>query len=157
MVFSPGPPRSSGIIIPPQPLSPNFRIASAGKRSSRSHSFTNGRTSASMNCRTVSRISFWWSLRPKSIRQLLSRRSTSWTIATENWRYLALLHLGSELLLRCTLKLQLKQFPQSFRLLPAHGNICLFLVIHFDHETGLEPRHNLFDVMNIHQIRAMRP
>ena len=66
-VSSPGPPHSSGTSIPQQPISPSFLIAAAGNFSSRSHSFTNGRTSASMNWRTVSRISFWWSFSEKSI------------------------------------------------------------------------------------------
>src|SRR6266446_7808409 len=66
-VSSPGPPHSSGTSIPQQPISPSFLMASAGNFSAFSHSLTNGRTSASMNWRTVSRINFWWSLSEKSI------------------------------------------------------------------------------------------
>src|SRR5207249_7073 len=66
-VSSPGPPHSSGTSIPQQPISPSFLIASSGNFSAFSHSLTNGRTSASINWRTVSRISLWWSLSEKSI------------------------------------------------------------------------------------------
>src|SRR6266853_4057067 len=72
-VSSPGPPHSSGTSIPQQPISPSFLMASAGNFSAFSHSFTNGRTSASMNWRTVSRISFWWSLSEKSIASVVAQ------------------------------------------------------------------------------------
>src|SRR6202035_452927 len=67
MVSRPGPPQASGIIMPQQPRAASLRISSAGNFSWRSRWVTEGRTSASMNWRTVSRISFWWSLSEKSI------------------------------------------------------------------------------------------
>src|SRR6266849_3807395 len=74
-VSSPGPPHSSGTSIPQQPISPSFLIASAGNCSVFSISLTDARTSASMNWRTVSRISFWWSLSEKSIVSVYAIRS----------------------------------------------------------------------------------
>src|ERR1700730_4846560 len=67
MVSRPGPPQASGTIMPQQPNPASLRISSAGNFSWRSRWVTEGRTSASINWRTVSRISFWWSLSEKSI------------------------------------------------------------------------------------------
>src|ERR1700730_15790500 len=67
MVSRPGPPQASGTIMPQQPRAASLRISSAGNFSWRSRWVTDGRTSASINWRYVSRISFWWSLSEKSI------------------------------------------------------------------------------------------
>ena len=70
------------------PSAASFLISSAGKRASRSRWRTPGRTSLSMNWRTVSRISFWWSLSEKSIvsavrgvHAMLTQLRTAWSAA----------------------------------------------------------------------------
>ena len=67
MVSSPGPPHSSGIIMPQQPSSAIFLISAEGKLFFAVALLHGGANFGSMNWRTVSRISFWWSLREKSI------------------------------------------------------------------------------------------
>src|SRR5580704_17892857 len=52
--------------------------------------------------------------------------------------------------------LQLEQFPQPLRLHAANGNLRLLLVSHLQHVATLEPGHHFLDVMDIHQVRAVR-
>jgi hypothetical protein len=52
--------------------------------------------------------------------------------------------------------LQLEQFPQPLRLHAANGNLRLLLVSHLQHVASLEPGHHFLDVMDIHQVRAVR-
>jgi hypothetical protein len=54
-------------------------------------------------------------------------------------------------------RLQLEQFAHAFDLRAAHRNFRLLLIVHFQHVAGLEPRHHFLDVVNVHQIRAVRP
>src|SRR6267142_3194960 len=49
-----------------------------------------------------------------------------------------------------------KQFAHALNLRAANGNFGVLFVVHFQHEGGIEPRHNFLDVMNIHQERAVR-
>src|SRR5215471_11964925 len=63
----PAAPHSSGVNMPQQPISPSFCSRPNGNFSSRSSSLTSGRTSVSINWRTVSRISLCWSESEKSI------------------------------------------------------------------------------------------
>ena len=55
-----------------------------------------------------------------------------------------------------TKKLELEQFPQAPYLCAADGNFGGFLVVHFQHVAGFEPRHYFFDVMNVHEVGAVR-
>src|SRR5215813_5124380 len=122
----PGPPHSSGVSMPQQPISPSLCRRSRGNRSSRSSSFTCGRTSVCMNCRTVSRMSFWWSVREKSI------ASYSSTASSGN---------------RSEGGLQLEELAQPLGLLAAYRDFGVLLVVHFEHVARLEPGNDFFDVM----------
>src|SRR6266852_5997174 len=73
MVSRPAPPHCSGVVMPQQPSSAIFLTSSVGKRPARSRWRTPGRTSFSMNWRTVSRISFCWSLSEKSMQLMYAR------------------------------------------------------------------------------------
>src|SRR6266581_190766 len=52
---------------------------------------------------------------------------------------------------------ELEQFAHAFDLGAAYGNFGVLLVVHFQHEGGVEPRNDFLDVMNVHQERAVRP
>src|ERR1700743_3292723 len=54
-------------------------------------------------------------------------------------------------------ELKLEKLPQPTRLRSAHRNLRLLLVIHAQLIAALEPRHNFLDVIDIHNIGAMRP
>ena len=41
-------------------------------------------------------------------------------------------------------------------MLARDGDFGLLFVVHFQHEAGFEPGHDLFDVVDVDQIRAMR-
>ena len=49
-----------------------------------------------------------------------------------------------------------EQFAQSLGLCPADGNFGLLLVVHAQLIRALEPRHDLFNAVDVHQIRAVR-
>ena len=53
--------------------------------------------------------------------------------------------------------LELEQLAQAFRLRPAYRNLGLLLVVHLQHVAGLKPWHNFFDVVNVDEIRPVRP
>src|SRR5258708_8384061 len=52
---------------------------------------------------------------------------------------------------------ELEEFAHAFDLGAAYGNFGVLLVVHFQHEGGVEPRHYFLDVMNVHQERAAPP
>jgi hypothetical protein len=52
--------------------------------------------------------------------------------------------------------LELQQLAETLGLGPRHGNLGGALVVHLEHVTGLEPRHDFLDVVDIHQEGAMR-
>src|ERR1700742_4678822 len=54
-------------------------------------------------------------------------------------------------------ELKLEKLPQPTRLRSAHRNLRLLLIIHAQLIAALEPRHNFLDVIDIHNIGAMRP
>src|SRR5437899_6130798 len=58
--------------------------------------------------------------------------------------------------MRGDFELQFEQFAQAPDLGAADGNFGLLLVVHFQHVAGFEPRHHFLDVMNVHQVRAVR-
>ena len=55
-----------------------------------------------------------------------------------------------------TKKLELEKLAQAADLGAADGDFGGFLVVHFQHVAGFEPRHDFLDVMDVHQVRAVR-
>src|SRR5260370_10907000 len=51
--------------------------------------------------------------------------------------------------------LQFKQFAEALGLRAADGDFGLLFVAHLEHVAGLEPGHHFFDVLNVHQNRAI--
>jgi hypothetical protein len=51
--------------------------------------------------------------------------------------------------------LEVEEFAQALGLLARDGNFGLFLVVHFDHEAGFEPRNDFLDVVDVDEIRAV--
>ena len=52
--------------------------------------------------------------------------------------------------------LQTEQLAQALGLRPADRNLGLFLVVHPKLVGALEPRHDFADVIDVHQVRAVR-
>src|SRR5579871_2502650 len=48
--------------------------------------------------------------------------------------------------------LQLKEFPQPSRLYAANRHFGVLLIVHPELIAGLEPRHDLFDPVDVHQV-----
>ena len=52
--------------------------------------------------------------------------------------------------------LEVEEFAEAFGLLAGDGDFGVFLVVHFEHEAGLEPGNDFLDVVNVDEVRAMR-
>src|SRR5262249_11271433 len=52
--------------------------------------------------------------------------------------------------------LQLEQFAEALGLLAGDRDFGLLFVVHFEHVAGLEPGHDLLDVMNVYKVGAVR-
>jgi len=52
--------------------------------------------------------------------------------------------------------LQIEEFAEAFGLLAGDGDFGIFLVVHFEHEAGFEPGDDFLDVVDVHEIGAMR-
>ena len=53
--------------------------------------------------------------------------------------------------------LHLQQFAEALGLRAADRNFRLLLIVHFQHVARLEPGKHFLDVVDIHQMRTMRP
>src|SRR6266849_9989531 len=139
--------------MPQQPNSPSLRSSAAGYSSSR----ITGRTSVSMNCRTVSRIRRWSSLREKSIARDVKTMLAQWQRNAKRQRE-SLGSIRGEGLKEegVVARLHLQQLAQPFCLRAADGNLRLLFIRHFEHVAGLEPRHHFLDAVDVDQVRSVR-
>ena len=53
--------------------------------------------------------------------------------------------------------LQIEELSQPLGLGPAHRNLGLLRIVHPQLIAGLEPRHHLPNVLNVHHVRPVRP
>lgn len=53
--------------------------------------------------------------------------------------------------------LEVEEFAEAFGLLAGDGDFGVFLVVHLEHEAGLEPGDDFFDVVDVDEIGAMGP